>query len=121
MRKTKQELGQWGERLAALFLTKNGYAILAKNYRTRYGEIDIIAQKARVTIFVEVKTRTSQSFGYPEAAITPKKQQHLIAAALNYLQENPNHDQNWQIDVIAIRQRDHRQPEIVHIENAVTG
>lgn len=121
-----QELGKWGEKLAADFLIKLGYAIIARNVRTPYGEIDLIAQQpdesnpdGTTIVFVEVKTRRSQSYGFPEESITASKQEHLISAALHYLQEHPEFDQDWRIDVIAIERYENLDPIIHHFENAL--
>lgn len=123
MRTTPQNLGRWGESLAAETLCGKGYTILARNARTAYGELDLVARqetpRGAVTVFVEVKTRRSTAFGLPEAAITPKKQAHLLAAAQAYLQTNPELDGDWRIDVIAIRRIPDHEVEIVHFENAV--
>jgi putative endonuclease len=123
---TSQELGRWGENRAAEYLQENGYSLIAQNIRTPYGEIDLIVQKIHessendlTTVFVEVKTRSSQSFGYPEEAITPRKRENLISAVEHYLQENPDLAGYWRIDVIAIEQYPNRSPIINHFENAV--
>lgn len=126
MSNTRQELGRWGEKLAAEYLLENGFAITARNVRTPYGEIDLIAQKSSsanedelTTVFVEVKTRTTQSFGYPEEAITSRKQANLTSAVQHYLQEHPDLEGYWRIDVIAIEQYPNRAPIISHFENAL--
>jgi putative endonuclease len=105
--------------LAANYLVGQGYQVLEQNFRTPHGEIDLIASRGACLVFVEVKTRTSLSFGYPETALTPKKQAHVRAAAEWYLQSQTGLDVDWRIDVIAIqRQRGSGTPEIVHFENA---
>ena len=71
MTKYKKEIGAWGEGIAADWLAEHGYQIIARNVRTPYGEIDIIAQQGDVTIFVEVKTLTSSANFFPETNITP--------------------------------------------------
>jgi putative endonuclease len=121
-----RELGHWGEKKAEEFLVGKGYAILACNVRTPYGEIDLIAQHSsahhpdsQTIVFVEVKTRSSKTFGYPESSVTPKKQEHLISAAQHYLQEHPELQQDWQVDVIAIQRHKNREPVIQHFENAI--
>lgn len=121
-----RELGNWGENKAADFLVGQGYLILERNLRTPYGEIDLIARHSsthdpggQMIVFVEVKTRSSQTFGYPESSITPKKQEHLISAAQYYLQEHPELHQDWRVDVIAIQRFKNREPMIQHFENAV--
>ena len=111
-------LGRWGEQVAACFLEETGYMILEANIRTHYGEIDLLAKKDDVLIFVEVKTRRSTSLGFPEISITPKKMMHIIASAEAYLQAHPELTIDWRIDVISILRLDPEQPpEIAHFEN----
>ena len=130
MSQSRQELGRWGEAHAAEYLVDQGYTIVARNERTPYGEIDLVAQKVsgptaesresqELLVFVEVKTRTSQSFGYPEEAVTPRKQINLISAAQHYLQEHPDLDLDWRIDVISIERYPDRAPIIHHFDNAL--
>lgn len=130
MSQSRQLLGKWGEKLAGDYLQRQGYAILATNVRTPYGEIDLIVQQPAmgtagpecqdVIVFVEVKTRSSQAFGYPEESVTARKQAHLLGAAQHYLQEHPEMRGAWRIDVIAIqRSREGKPPVVQHFENAV--
>ncbi len=118
---SRKALGRWGESVAAEFLIKRGYQIIERNMRTPYGEIDLVARMDEVTVFVEVKTRSNTRFGFPEEAITNSKRQHLIEASQKILQENPELDGDWRIDVIAIQKMDSAdQPRIEHFENAVS-
>ena len=117
--KRKLALGRWGETAAAAYLEEKGYVIIEKNIRTPYGEIDILAKHQDQLIFVEVKTRSSKRFGEPEAAVTEEKITHMIDSAQSYLQEHPEVNQDWRIDVIAILQVRGEQPVITHFENAV--
>ena len=112
-----QRLGRKGEDLAAAYLQRRGYRILARNIRTPYGEIDIIAHKSNRYIFVEVKTRTTAQFGFPEEAITPQKWQRMVESAEHWLGENVPESSDWQIDVIAILISTHAKPQIRHYEN----
>lgn len=89
------------------------------NHRTAYGEIDIVARQAAELVFVEVKTRSSLKFGYPEAAVNPEKQAHLEAAVQAYMQAHPEIEGVWRVDVIAIVRRPPREPEILHFENVL--
>ena len=116
----KQQLGKWGEQTAAVFLTGRGYSILGKNLRTPYGEIDLLAEKDNILIFVEVKTRSNRSFGEPEEAITDDKKAHMVAAAEAYLQGHPECNQDWRIDVISLVRSSPGKVEIRHFENAVS-
>jgi len=116
----KRQFGNWGERAAEYFLRQKGYLVLEKNFRTRYGEIDLICQKGGRFIFVEVKTRRSCWFGTPEESVTRKKQRHLIAAAQIYLSSHHISGIDWQIDVIAILGGpDDEKITIRHLQNAV--
>ncbi len=112
-----QSVGRWGEQAAVRFLGEHGYEIRERNVRTPYGEIDLVACKEGVTVFVEVKARTSRSFGPPEIAVTPRKQAHMLACAQHYAQQHEI--DHWQIDVIAV-ERVNGRTEILHFENALS-
>lgn len=101
-----QATGRWGEAQAAAHLEAHGYRILARNVRTPHGELDIIAQSQESPaslVFVEVKTRRTDSLGPPEISVTPLKQAHLLASAEAYLLEHPELDGDWRVDVIAVQ------------------
>jgi len=116
----KQTVGRWGERTAEQYMLDQGYEVIERNYRSPYGEIDLIVRRGDEFVFAEVKTRTSRAFGMPEEAITPKKKLHLIHAVETYLQAHPEIVVSWRIDVIAIfGLPNHPNPEIVCFENAV--
>ena len=83
----RSELGKYGEDKACEYLLKTGYCILARNYRTRLGEIDIIAVKEQIISFIEVKTRQSCVFGRPVEAVTKAKQRKIHLCAEAYLQD----------------------------------
>ncbi len=85
MRKYCKNVGNHGEDFAAGMLEDMGFNILDRNYRTRYGEIDIICMKGGVLHFVEVKTRTGDDFGYPSDAVTEEKRKNIRRAAEYYL------------------------------------
>lgn len=93
--------GAAGEVIAARYLRKKGYTLLAANYRTRFGEIDIIAADKKYIAFVEVKLRSGVAIYTPEEAVTPQKQQRIVKAAMQYLQLHPS-DLQPRFDVIAI-------------------
>ena len=82
--------GNQGEDMAAAALERQGYTIVARNYRKRYGEIDIIAQKGKTLYFAEVKTRKSAEYGNPLESVTPGKQRKIYRVAEAYLQEHSN-------------------------------
>jgi putative endonuclease len=115
----RQNLARWGEALAAETLTRQGYQVIARNVRTPHGELDLVTRQASTTVFVEVKTRASTSFGLPEEAVTRTKQAHLLASAQHYLQNHPTLDGDWRIDVIAIRRLPDQPPEIVHFKSVI--
>lgn len=106
------ELGKSGEELAEKYLAKLGYKILGKNFRTRYGEIDIIAQDKKTIVFVEVKTRSGASYGPPQLAVNFYKQKHLSLAAFSFIKKK-SINSDYRFDIIAIC-----DDKIEHIENA---
>lgn len=112
-----QALGRWGEETAARYLEAQGYTILARNLHTAHGELDLVASKDGILVFVEVKVRSSTAHGFPEEAVGLRKQAHLLAAAEAYLSTASERPETWQFDVIAITRRPGRAPEIVHLEN----
>lgn len=118
--KSNQKLfGEIGENYAARLLKKNGYIIIDKNFRTKVGEIDIVAvdpsvkattelgrtssgQGGDTLVFVEVKTRRSKKYGRPEEAVTPKKLKKIIKAGQIYVKLNSNLPQKLRVDIVAI-------------------
>lgn len=114
---SNQTLGKLGEDLVCSQLKKNGYKILERNYRFRFGEIDIIASKKGHTAFVEVKTRTSDTFGTPAEAVGIRKQKSIILAAQQYISQNGKPDENYTFDVAEVRFLN-GIPAIHYIENA---
>lgn len=113
----RRELGQQGEEIAARHLQKKGYRIIARNFRTRYGELDIICLKNGILVFVEVKTRRSEIFGAAEEALTPKKIEHIRKVALQYLADNQSKHKEIRFDVITILMINN-EPRLNHIEAA---
>lgn len=111
-------LGSSGEQLAKKYLRKKGYRILEQNFRTRSGEIDIIARIGETLVFTEVKTRKSGFLESPLSAVTPKKQHQISKVALEYLSSNDLFEMDARFDVIAVEVRTLRSPLIEHIENA---
>jgi putative endonuclease len=119
MKNNNQKLGGWGEDLASDYLLKKGYKILEKNYRNNYGEIDIVAKKKKIIIFIEVKTRSGRSFGLPEEAVNRTKQGKLIKISEKYILDNRIKG-NYQIDVIAIEKDSiTKKVNLRHLKNAV--
>ncbi len=114
------QAGRVGEAAAIEFLHKKGYKVLSKNFRSRFGEIDIVAQFKNVLVFVEVKTRWSKKFGYPEEAVTPSKVRSIIKTGDYFKLLNLGTPGLMRVDVIAIEVEGDEVVEIRHIEN-VTG
>jgi putative endonuclease len=98
----KKELGKKGEELALRFLKKRGYRIIERNYVCKMGEMDIIAKERDTFVFIEVKTRTSTTFGPPQLAVNPKKQLQMSKIALHFLKEKNLEDLKARFDVVAI-------------------
>lgn len=116
MKSSNRELGNHGEDLACKFLEKNGYKIIERNKSfSKFCEIDIIAQIKNTLVFVEVKTRKTNSFGSPLEAITKTKYSHIRQGALTYLGENSNKFSNFRIDAIGITLEP--KVEIKHLQN----
>ncbi|MBX3437865.1 MAG: YraN family protein [Planctomycetaceae bacterium] len=111
-------LGDRGERAAAKFLRRQGYRILARQSRSRIGEIDLIALDGGTLVFVEVKTRSSHAAGHPSEAITLAKQKQLTRAALAWLKRRRLLEQRGRFDVVAITWNDSGPPQIEHYINA---
>lgn len=110
-------LGSKGEDLAIQFLKKKGYRIIYRNYKTSVGEIDIIARDGNTIVFVEVKTRTDDSFGYPFEAVNKKKRQKLKNLALLYLKRQVR-ESPVRFDVLSIFYADGKEQKIEHIKDA---
>ena len=98
----RQAFGKSGEDLAAAELERLGYVILDRRYRTRHGEIDIVARDASATVFVEVKARATAEFGTAAEAVTPLKQRRLESMALDYLARHRLLDRPCRFDVVAV-------------------
>jgi putative endonuclease len=120
MSRERRLLGQAGEALAADTLTQQGYTILIRNYRTPYGEIDLIARHGDTLVFVEVKLRRSEVFGPPQAAVNSSKQRHLKLAAQYYLNQQRAGDIKIRFDVVAITMAG-KLPRIEIFAGAIEG
>jgi putative endonuclease len=115
---TRAEIGALGEQLAVDHLTALGLRVIDRNWRCRYGELDVVAADpaCRVVVFVEVKTRTSDHFGGVAQAVTPQKVRRLRRLAGLWL---ANHDGSWaqvRIDVVGVRIGQQRTPELTHVQ-----
>jgi len=96
------ELGRRGEDIAAERISTRGYRVIDRNFRTREGEVDLIAWDGIVLTFIEVKARRGRAYGLPEEAITATKSGRLIAVAYAYTQAMDQPPEDWRIDVVAI-------------------
>jgi putative endonuclease len=98
----QKKIGDRGEAIAAVYLQDKGYLVLEENYHSMYGELDLIALDRQDLVFVEVKTRTSTRFGFPEMSVTPDKLEKIQKTGLMWLQEHPEAPDDWRIEVLGI-------------------
>jgi|YNPNPStandDraft_1061719.scaffolds.fasta_scaffold02926_4 putative endonuclease len=117
MAASNKTIGKQGEELAVDFLKKHHYHIIQQNYRCPFGEIDIIARKKNVLVFVEVKTRRSSSCGLPQEAIHERKQRTIAQVALAFMQHYRLEGIPARFDVVAVHLTQHGQ-HLELIENA---
>lgn len=112
-------LGQRGEKAAARYLRRQGYRVLARNVRSKFGELDLVALDGRTIVFVEVKTRVHHEAGLPAEAIDSDKQRRLTRLALHYLRRHRLLEQSTRFDVVAVTwPQSSRPPSIKHYRNA---
>ena len=97
-----RDLGSVGEKLATKFLQQKGYKILDKNFRSKFGEIDIVAQEEDTLVFVEVKTRWTREYGTPEEAVTPRKIRSIVKTGQYYKLLHPELPEALRIDVVTV-------------------
>ncbi|MBA4371940.1 MAG: YraN family protein [Thermodesulfovibrio sp.] len=109
-------VGKQGEAAALAFLLQAGYSILATNYKTVFGEVDIIARDKDITVFVEVKSRSGSAFGFPFEAVTPRKQAKIRKVALFYMKQKKK-EIPLRFDVLSIN-IENGQSRIEHIIDA---
>ena len=114
--------GVWGEHTARAYLERAGYRTVETNFRTRFGEIDIIAERGEYIVFVEVKTRKNARFAAAREYVTPAKQQRITATAALWLRQHPSGLQP-RFDVIEVYGEEgiSNAPRICHLENAFGG
>ena len=111
-------LGKTGEDFACRALRRRGYEILDRRYRTRAGELDIIARENGTLVFVEVKTRSSPRFGHPFDAVTRAKQRKLVAMADDYLMRKGWQGRPCRFDVVGLSMRETGRPSVEIVTNA---
>jgi putative endonuclease len=122
MKKTeRKQVGDRGESVACAFLVREGYVILTRNWRISLGEIDIIAQKENLVIFVEVKTNTREynSAFAPEVRADHRKLQKIYHCALAFLQQSRLQHLSWRIDIISVILQ-HEKAKITHFKNVLS-
>lgn len=109
-------LGKQGETAAEAFLLQKGFQVLARNFRYKRAEVDLIVAKEKLLVLVEVKTRSTHQFGFPEEAVSPRKEAMLLVAAEYYIEQiHWQHDVRF--DIVSILWHPD-QPDILHIEDA---
>jgi putative endonuclease len=113
---THLEIGQAGEKLAEVYLAERGYAILHRNWRCGHEEIDLIANKDCLLHFVEVKYRSSNFGGHPEAAVNRQKIKTLLRAIEQFLCKNPQYD-DFRLDILSITQLPGKEADYFFIED----
>ena len=120
MQNSKQLLGATGEEIAVNYLVSQGYVVFDRNWRSKSGEIDIIASEKFNSqdelIFIEVKTRSSRDYGDPIQAITATKYLRMYRLALEWLSENSASREAWRLDVISIVISRAQEIEIDHLK-----
>ena len=122
MSHARQELGKSGEDLAVDALTRRGYAIAARRYRTACGEIDIVAHDGETLVFVEVRRRSSAEHGTAAESVTPAKQRQVVRMAVDYLTRAGLYDRcPVRFDVVAIDDQPGGPPRILVIPDAFTA
>ena len=123
----RKTLGQQGEAVAEQLLRAKGYVIVARNYRSRIGEIDLIALHRHTVVFVEVRTLTGEEYGDPLATVTLRKQRQIARTALLYLTTHKLHGRAARFDVIGIQWQNTtmgasdkaiQRPRLTHIQDA---
>lgn len=105
---SRQSIGRIGEDIAASHLLSHSFHILQRNYRTKLGELDIVAEKAGILYFVEVKTRVGDLHGKPYEAVTPRKLSHIRRVAQLYILETDSKNKKHSLQVISIELREDR-------------
>jgi putative endonuclease len=116
----RKSTGRFGEEVAAAFLIRAGMEIVARNWRCRDGEIDIVARDGSALVFVEVRTRSSRAFGRPEESIDLRKQRQVRKVAARYLNEATHHARSYRFDAVLVdlERADGPIRDVRHVRNA---
>jgi len=117
LKQLNTQTGRLGEKLASEYLKRKGYRILEQNYRTRYAEIDLVARKKDVLVFVEVRTKIGEQFGTPEETLNWKKLQKIKRNAFSYA-SRVKWNKLYRIDAVCIvLEKDYTIQRVHHYEN----
>ncbi len=113
MQKNSYEKGRIGEKIAVKYLENNGFQIIEKNYKSSFGEIDIIAKDGKYIVFIEVKLRNSVRYGFPRESVNKAKQKNIIKTAVDFISKKCLTNIDFRFDVIEVLEN-----RVEHIENA---
>jgi putative endonuclease len=111
-------LGRWGEAWAARHLERRGFRILHRNFRFHRNEIDLIARRGRLVVFVEVKSRTGAGYGHPLEAVTAAKRREIGRVAQAWIQRHGRPGDEYRFDAVAVWRRRQGPPSVEHVEGA---
>lgn len=112
----KDDLGRRGELVAASWLEQRGYTVLERNWRCRIGELDLVVRRGDVTVFAEVKTRTSVAYGHPFEAINPTKARRLRQLSVEWCRRNGPGVEEIRVDAIAVIDAWSANPQVEHLK-----
>lgn len=115
----KKNLGKLGEELAITYLKSKEYKIITRNFRTRFGEIDIVCEKGDSIVFIEVRTKSNLSTILPEESITKKKIEKYKKLALEYLEVSKRKYKEIKFEFLGIEYKNNKNYQITHIENFI--
>ena len=119
MTRARKGLGDRGEKVARQHLKRLGYKILRANYRSRVGEIDLVAEDGDTLVFVEVRTKSGPSFDSPAESIDARKRRKLVAVAQTYLAQHGAENRDWRIDVVAVEMASGGPTSVDVVKNAI--
>ena len=118
MTQARRALGASGEQAVADWYRARGYELVARNWRCRDGELDIVAREGDALVFCEVKTRRGTGYGHPVEAVTPAKQRRLRMLAQRWLAAHEEHAPELRFDVVGVLVRPYRRALVTHLRNA---
>ncbi len=121
MPSARSKLGSQGEAVAAAHLRAAGLTLMERNFRTRYGEVDLVARDGDAIVFIEVKTRRGNAYGGPEESVTRRKRGRLAKTAMHYLQAHGLEQRSWRIDVVGITLHEGAAADITYVRGIDLG